>query len=97
MADIDSDANFFVQHILSKILNTSFISILMAESAVNGRLSLCISLAKTAEGLCSLLSPSVVQWDAMTVFMECMVSQIIKSVDEEVKEQVFCNRMEIAV
>uniref|UniRef100_A0A669B2G6 Exportin-5 n=1 Tax=Oreochromis niloticus TaxID=8128 RepID=A0A669B2G6_ORENI len=45
--------------------------------------SLCISLAKTAEGLCSLLSPSVVQWDAMTVFMECMVSQIIKSVDEE--------------
>uniref|UniRef100_A0A669F2I5 Exportin-5 n=1 Tax=Oreochromis niloticus TaxID=8128 RepID=A0A669F2I5_ORENI len=37
----------------------------------------------TAEGLCSLLSPSVVQWDAMTVFMECMVSQIIKSVDEE--------------
>lgn len=69
----------------------------MAESAVNGHLSLCISLAKTAEGLCSLLSPSVVQWDAMTVFMECMVSQIIKSVDEEVKEQVFCNRMEIAV
>uniref|UniRef100_A0A3Q2WE21 Exportin-5 n=1 Tax=Haplochromis burtoni TaxID=8153 RepID=A0A3Q2WE21_HAPBU len=39
--------------------------------------------SKTAEGLCSLLSPSVVQWDAMTVFMECMVSQIIKSVDEE--------------
>uniref|UniRef100_A0AAX7VIT0 Exportin-5 n=1 Tax=Astatotilapia calliptera TaxID=8154 RepID=A0AAX7VIT0_ASTCA len=68
---------------LHKTLNTSFISILMAESAVNGRLSLCISLAKTAEGLCSLLSPSVVQWDAMTVFMECMVSQIIKSVDEE--------------
>lgn len=38
---------------------------------------------KTAEGLCSLLSPSVVQWDAMTVFMECVVSQIIKSLEED--------------
>uniref|UniRef100_A0A8C4DAK7 Importin N-terminal domain-containing protein n=1 Tax=Dicentrarchus labrax TaxID=13489 RepID=A0A8C4DAK7_DICLA len=40
--------------------------------------------SKTAEGLCSLLSPSVVQWDAMTVFMECMVAQIFKNLDEEV-------------
>uniref|UniRef100_A0AAQ6A5N2 Importin N-terminal domain-containing protein n=1 Tax=Amphiprion ocellaris TaxID=80972 RepID=A0AAQ6A5N2_AMPOC len=39
---------------------------------------------KTAEGLCSLLSPSVVQWDAMTVFMECVVSQILKNLEEEV-------------
>uniref|UniRef100_A0A8C4DFH9 Importin N-terminal domain-containing protein n=1 Tax=Dicentrarchus labrax TaxID=13489 RepID=A0A8C4DFH9_DICLA len=39
--------------------------------------------SKTAEGLCSLLSPSVVQWDAMTVFMECMVAQIFKNLDEE--------------
>ncbi|XP_039995576.1 exportin-5 isoform X2 [Xiphias gladius] len=39
--------------------------------------------SKTAEGLCSLLSPSVVQWDAMTVFMECMVAQIFKSLEEE--------------
>ncbi|XP_029376721.1 exportin-5 isoform X1 [Echeneis naucrates] len=39
--------------------------------------------SKTAEGLCSLLSPSVVQWDAMTVFMECMVTQIFKSLEEE--------------
>uniref|UniRef100_A0AAQ5YGZ7 Exportin-5 n=1 Tax=Amphiprion ocellaris TaxID=80972 RepID=A0AAQ5YGZ7_AMPOC len=39
--------------------------------------------SKTAEGLCSLLSPSVVQWDAMTVFMECVVSQILKNLEEE--------------
>ncbi|XP_036978586.1 exportin-5 isoform X1 [Acanthopagrus latus] len=39
--------------------------------------------SKSAEGLCSLLSPSVVQWDAMTVFMECMVAQIFKNLEEE--------------
>ncbi|XP_041645980.1 exportin-5 [Cheilinus undulatus] len=39
--------------------------------------------SKTAEGLCSLLSPSVVQWDAMTVFMECMVTQIFRNLEEE--------------
>uniref|UniRef100_A0A7N5ZWL9 Exportin-5 n=1 Tax=Anabas testudineus TaxID=64144 RepID=A0A7N5ZWL9_ANATE len=39
--------------------------------------------SKTAEGLCSILSPSVVQWDAMTVFMECMTTQIFKSLEEE--------------
>uniref|UniRef100_A0A4W6DT15 Exportin-5 n=1 Tax=Lates calcarifer TaxID=8187 RepID=A0A4W6DT15_LATCA len=39
--------------------------------------------SKTAEGLCSLLSPSVVQWDAVTVFMECMVAHIFKSLEEE--------------
>ncbi|XP_061601346.1 exportin-5 [Cololabis saira] len=39
--------------------------------------------SKTAEGLCYLLSPSVVKWDAMTVFMECVVSQIFKSLEEE--------------
>uniref|UniRef100_A0A8D0ADH2 Exportin 5 n=1 Tax=Sander lucioperca TaxID=283035 RepID=A0A8D0ADH2_SANLU len=57
------------------------ICMLMAMNLMN--LSLCISLAKTAEGLCSLLSPSVVQWDAMTVFMECMVAQIFKNLEEE--------------
>uniref|UniRef100_A0A671YL76 Exportin 5 n=1 Tax=Sparus aurata TaxID=8175 RepID=A0A671YL76_SPAAU len=41
--------------------------------------------SKSAEGLCSLLSPSVVQWDAMTVFMECMIAQIFKNLEEEVK------------
>ncbi|XP_070696536.1 exportin-5 [Pempheris klunzingeri] len=39
--------------------------------------------SKTVEGLCSLLSPSVVQWDAMTVFMECMATQIFKNLEEE--------------
>ncbi|KAF3842061.1 hypothetical protein F7725_024012 [Dissostichus mawsoni] len=39
--------------------------------------------SKTAEGLCSFLSPSVVQWDAMTVFMECMATQIFKNLEEE--------------
>uniref|UniRef100_A0A3B4ZEZ9 Exportin-5 n=1 Tax=Stegastes partitus TaxID=144197 RepID=A0A3B4ZEZ9_9TELE len=39
--------------------------------------------SKIAEGLCSLLSPSVVQWDAMTVFMECVVSQMFKCLEEE--------------
>lgn len=39
--------------------------------------------SKTAGGLCSLLSPSVIQWDAMTVFMECMVTQVFKSLEEE--------------
>ncbi|XP_068597199.1 exportin-5 [Brachionichthys hirsutus] len=38
---------------------------------------------KSAEGLCSFLSPSVVQWDAVTVFMECVVAQIFKNVAEE--------------
>ncbi|XP_062286066.1 exportin-5 [Scomber scombrus] len=39
--------------------------------------------SKTAEGLCTLLSPSVVQWDAMTIFMECMVAQIFRTLGEE--------------
>ncbi|XP_032409828.1 exportin-5 [Xiphophorus hellerii] len=39
--------------------------------------------SKTAEGLCSLMSPSVLQWDALTVFMECVMHQIFKSLDEE--------------
>ncbi|XP_068183178.1 exportin-5 [Antennarius striatus] len=40
--------------------------------------------SRAAEGLCSFLSPSVVQWDAMTVFMECVVAQMFKNVEEEV-------------
>ncbi|XP_051816047.1 exportin-5 [Acanthochromis polyacanthus] len=39
--------------------------------------------SKTAEGLCSLLSPSVVQWDAMTVFADCVFLQMLKSLEEE--------------
>lgn len=40
--------------------------------------------AQTAEGMCSSLSPSVLQWDAMATFMDCTVWQILKSVEEEV-------------
>ncbi|XP_012736066.2 exportin-5 [Fundulus heteroclitus] len=39
--------------------------------------------SKSAEGLCSLMSPSVLQWDAVTVFIECVMHQIFKSLDEE--------------
>uniref|UniRef100_A0A8D3BU13 Importin N-terminal domain-containing protein n=1 Tax=Scophthalmus maximus TaxID=52904 RepID=A0A8D3BU13_SCOMX len=42
-----------------------------------------IGVTTCKKGLCSLLSPSVVQWDAVTVYMECMVAQIFKSLDEE--------------
>ncbi|KAM8852416.1 exportin-5 [Synchiropus picturatus] len=33
--------------------------------------------------LCTLLSPSVIQWDAMTVFMECMASQITRTLEDD--------------
>ncbi|KAM3862783.1 exportin-5 [Diretmus argenteus] len=39
--------------------------------------------SKAAEGLCSIVSPSVVQWDAMTVFTECVVGQTFKNLEEE--------------
>ncbi|XP_075874583.1 exportin-5 [Nelusetta ayraudi] len=39
--------------------------------------------SKASEGLCSVLSPSVVQWDAMTVLMECTVASILKSLEDE--------------
>uniref|UniRef100_A0A8C9TBG1 Exportin-5 n=1 Tax=Scleropages formosus TaxID=113540 RepID=A0A8C9TBG1_SCLFO len=43
-----------------------------------------INSSKTAEGLCSILSPSVVQWDAMTFFMESIVGQLLKTLEKEV-------------
>uniref|UniRef100_A0A8C7ZY62 Exportin 5 n=1 Tax=Oryzias sinensis TaxID=183150 RepID=A0A8C7ZY62_9TELE len=43
----------------------------------------CNSFWVGSKGACSLMSPSVVQWDAMTVFMECVVSQILKTLPEE--------------
>lgn len=46
----------------------------------------CTLLAKAGEGLCSLLSPSVVQWEAMTFFMEGTVASILKCLEEEVRE-----------
>lgn len=59
--------------------------------------SLSTLLAKTAEGFCSLLSPSVVQWDAMTVFMECTVAQIFKSLEEEVTGEMQSNNKTVWV
>eukprot|EP00066_Takifugu_rubripes_P012336 XP_011601602.1 PREDICTED: exportin-5 isoform X1 [Takifugu rubripes] len=41
------------------------------------------SKSQTAEGMCSFLSPSVLQWEAVTTFMDCTVWQILKSVEEE--------------
>uniref|UniRef100_A0A8C5FQ21 Importin N-terminal domain-containing protein n=1 Tax=Gadus morhua TaxID=8049 RepID=A0A8C5FQ21_GADMO len=35
------------------------------------------------EGLCSILSPSVVQWDAMTVFSECVLGQTFRNLTGE--------------
>lgn len=58
-------------------------------------ISLCTLLAKTAEGLCSILSPSVVQWDAMTVFMELVAIQIVKSLQGEVTEVILNNRAQL--
>uniref|UniRef100_A0A674E2B4 Exportin-5 n=1 Tax=Salmo trutta TaxID=8032 RepID=A0A674E2B4_SALTR len=37
------------------------------------------TVSKTAEGLCSILSPSAVQWDAMTFFTESVVGKIFKN------------------
>lgn len=34
--------------------------------------------------MCSFMSPSVLQWEAVTTFMDCTVWQILKSVEEEV-------------
>lgn len=40
--------------------------------------------AKTGEGLCSIFSPSFVQWEAMTFFTESVVSQIFRTMDKDV-------------
>lgn len=47
-------------------------------------LYLCLT-AKAGDGLCSLLSPSYIQWDAMTFFCECVISQILRSLPKEVR------------
>uniref|UniRef100_A0A8C6UR59 Exportin-5 n=1 Tax=Neogobius melanostomus TaxID=47308 RepID=A0A8C6UR59_9GOBI len=41
------------------------------------------SSTTSSGGLCSMLSPSVTQWDAETIFMECMVGQIFKHLETE--------------
>lgn len=40
--------------------------------------------AKTGEGLCSIFSPSFVQWDAMTFFSESIISQMFRTMDKDV-------------
>ena len=35
-------------------------------------------------GLCSIFSPSFVQWEAMTFFVEGVVNQMFRTVDKEV-------------
>ncbi|KAL2306176.1 hypothetical protein Nmel_004088 [Mimus melanotis] len=39
--------------------------------------------AKTGEGLCSIFSPSFVQWDAMTFFSESVISQMFRTMDKD--------------
>ncbi|NWS95513.1 XPO5 protein, partial [Mionectes macconnelli] len=39
--------------------------------------------AKTGEGLCSIFSPSFVQWDAMTFFSESIISQMFRTMDKD--------------
>ncbi|XP_029448694.1 exportin-5 isoform X1 [Rhinatrema bivittatum] len=44
--------------------------------------------SKTREGLCSIFSPSFVQWDAMTFFSESVISQMFRTL---VKEEIPVN------
>uniref|UniRef100_H3AUW1 Exportin-5 n=1 Tax=Latimeria chalumnae TaxID=7897 RepID=H3AUW1_LATCH len=39
--------------------------------------------AKSGEGLCSIFSPSFVQWDAMTFFTESVISQMFRTMDKD--------------
>ncbi|XP_054833236.1 exportin-5 isoform X2 [Eublepharis macularius] len=39
--------------------------------------------SKTGEGLCSIFSPSFVQWDAMTFFLESVISPMFRTLDKE--------------
>ncbi|XP_053160155.1 exportin-5 isoform X2 [Hemicordylus capensis] len=40
--------------------------------------------SKTGEGLCSIFSPSFVQWDAMTFFLESIISPMFRTLDKEI-------------
>ncbi|NXQ23517.1 XPO5 protein, partial [Alaudala cheleensis] len=46
-------------------------------------LSVLFFSAKTGEGLCSIFSPSFVQWDAMTFFSESVISQMFRTMDKD--------------
>lgn len=41
-------------------------------------------IAKTGEGLCSIFSVSFVQWDAMTFFLESVVSPMFRFMEKDV-------------
>uniref|UniRef100_A0AAV2JIJ2 Importin N-terminal domain-containing protein n=1 Tax=Knipowitschia caucasica TaxID=637954 RepID=A0AAV2JIJ2_KNICA len=56
----------------------------------------------SSEGTCSILSPSAIQWDAETVFMESMISQMFKYLEPELdfgdislRGSVFTTRLKI--
>ncbi|KAM3930737.1 exportin-5 [Leptodactylus fuscus] len=42
-----------------------------------------LNCSKTGDGLCSVMSPSFIQWDAMTFFCECVISQTLRSMPKE--------------
>lgn len=45
----------------------------------------CFPTAGTGEGsLCSIFSPSFVQWEAMTFFLESVINQMFRTLDKEV-------------
>ncbi|PIN88319.1 hypothetical protein AB205_0198680 [Aquarana catesbeiana] len=39
--------------------------------------------SKAGEGLCTLLSPSYIQWEAMTFFCECVFNQVVRVLRKE--------------
>lgn len=50
---------------------------------INSPVNVGDATTTNSEGLCSILSPSVTQWDAETIFMECMVGQIFRHLEPE--------------
>ncbi|KAM4041690.1 exportin-5 [Anomaloglossus baeobatrachus] len=42
-----------------------------------------LNCSKAGDGLCSLLSPSFIRWDAMTFFCECVISQILRTMPKK--------------
>uniref|UniRef100_A0A4W3GQ55 Exportin 5 n=1 Tax=Callorhinchus milii TaxID=7868 RepID=A0A4W3GQ55_CALMI len=59
----------------------------MASEALQYQLTAAIdvgpTMSKTGTGLCSIFSPSFVQWDALTFFMESVMSQLFRTLDAE--------------
>ncbi|XP_040207688.1 exportin-5 isoform X2 [Rana temporaria] len=39
--------------------------------------------SKAGEGLCTLFSPSYIQWEAMTFFSECVINQVMRVLQKE--------------